>query len=179
MAAFGLGASNVGAVPTGVTAKEYGDGRNHTTVLTIAMTDAVTVADNAALADGALIYTFPAGDVVVNGATFNVAVNHDSGASAAGAGEMALGSTQSSGANATIGASASTDESFAGPLASVDTADDGVFTAGAASGNHVAVLAAGAHTVYLNIADTWADVTGTALDSDLAGTVTINWTLCA
>ena len=38
--------ANAGTPNTGVTAEEYGDGRNHVTVLTVSQTDALTTADD-------------------------------------------------------------------------------------------------------------------------------------
>jgi len=170
----GLGVGNAGTPNTGVSAVEYGDAKNHTTVLTVNQADALTVADNAALADGYLLYTFPAGAINIKSAHMDMEVNHADGESAAGAGEFGLGTTMASGANATLGASASTDEDICGPLASVDTADAAVSTvlAGAFVGDDTAT-----HACYFNVADTWGDVAGTDLDADIVGTVTIHWTL--
>lgn len=176
MSAFGLGCSGAGTPNTGVTAVEYGDGRSHTSILTVSQTDALTVADNAALADGYLLYTFPAGAFAVNSAMMSIEVNHADGESAAGAGELALGTTASSGANATIGASATTDENICGPLAGVNTTDAAVNTV---LYSQLVIATGGAHTVYLNIADTWANVTGTDLDADIVGTVVLSWTTLA
>ena len=50
--------TNVGTVGTGVTAVEYGDAYNHTTVLTINAVDAITVADTAALPAGRSSWQF-------------------------------------------------------------------------------------------------------------------------
>ena len=165
---------NVGTANTGVIAAEYGNGYNHVTVLTVAQTDAVTLADNAAIADGSLLYTFPAGAIHIVSAHMDLAVTHVSAASAAGAGEFALGTTAATGAVATIGASASTDENICGPLAGVDTADAAVSTVKVSG---VVLDDTATHYCYFNLADTWADVTVVSLDSDIAGTVVLNWTL--
>ena len=65
---------NVGAVNTGVTAEEYGDGRNHVTVLTVSQVDALTLGDSENLADGYLLYTLPAGSVVVSVTYMSMAI---------------------------------------------------------------------------------------------------------
>jgi len=165
---------NVGTANTGVTAVEYGDGHNHTTVLTISQTDALTVADNAALADGYLLYTFPAGAIAVNSATMSMAVTLAEDTTATP--EVGLGTTEGSGANATLGAADAACENILGPA----TADDCAGTAELLTGvSALAIEAAGDHTVFFNVADTWADTAGSDLTGDIAGTVVINWTLLA
>jgi hypothetical protein len=171
---FADGVSNCGVANTGVSAVEYGDSRTHTTVLTISQADALTVADNAALSDGYLLYTFPAGALHIHAAHMDVEVNHADGESAAGAGELGLGSTAGSGANATLGAVATTAEDICGPLTSVDTADAAVSTV---LGGNTVYDDTATHYCYFNIADTWGDVTGTDLNADIVGTVTLVWSL--
>jgi len=169
----GLTSSNVGVANTGVVAQEFGNSRQHVTVLTVAQTDAITLADNAAIADGSLLYTFPAGAIFIHAAHMDLAVTHDGAESAAGAGEFALGTTLSTGAYATIGASAATDENICGPLAGVDTADAAVSTVKV---SNLILDDTATRKCYFNIADTWANVASTALDSDIAGTVILEWT---
>jgi len=165
-------AVNVGVAGTGVTAVEYGDGHNHTTVLTIAATDAVTVADNAALADGHLVYTFPAGAIIVNSGYLSAAISvaEDTTNSAA---EAALGTVVGAGANATLGAVGATSEDISGPAASITC--DGAAEVVTMLATDILIAAAGAHTVFFNIASTWGNTAGTDLTGDLSGTAVINW----
>jgi hypothetical protein len=168
------GGSAAGTVGTGVTAVEHSsDGKNFTTILTLTGV-AFTIGDNAALADGALIYTFPAGAVVINSASINVGLSLTTGTPTTDTPEVALGTTIASGANATLGAVAATAEDICGPAVADDVAGTAeVLT----TGSSFVIEAAAAHTVHLNYADTWADVDDTAATA--AGTVAINWTLLA
>ena len=69
-------ADGVGTANAGVTAVEYGSGVNHKTVLTVNQAAALTLGDNASLADGYLLYTFPAGALVVNSASMSMGVTN-------------------------------------------------------------------------------------------------------
>lgn len=162
-----------GTPAAGVTAVTYGDGVNFTTVLTVAQTNAITVADNAALADGSLLYTFPAGEILITGASMSIGVTlaEDTTATA----DVGLGTLQGSDAQATLDA----DDAACENILTGQTAADCNGTATVKTvGNQVLVIAtADAHTVYFNIADTWADTAGADLTGDIAGTVTLKWTL--
>lgn len=167
---------NIGTAGTGVTAVEYGNGYTHTTVLTIAATDAVTVADDAALADGHLVYTFPAGALIITAGYLSgaISVAEDTTNSAA---EAALGTTMSTGANATIGASAATDEDISDPAASITC--DGVAEVVTMLATDKMIATGDAHTVYFNIASTWGNTAGTDLSGDISGTGVIVWNFIA
>lgn len=167
---------NVGAANTGVTAAEYGDGYNHTTVLTIDVTDAITVDDDAALADGYLVYTFPAGAIIVNSGYLSgaISVAEDTTNSAA---EAALGTTMAAGAVATIGASAATDEDISDPAAGIVC--DGVLEVVTMLATDVLIATGDAHTVHFNVASTWGNTAGTDLTGDISGTAVINWKFVA
>lgn len=168
-------ADSAGTAGTGVTASEEGDGRTHTTVLTVAATDALTVADNAALSDGHLVYTFPAGEIIIESAYMSMGVTLAEDTTQAAA-EIGLGTTAGTGAAATLGAVAATAENILGPA--TPTACDGtatVTTAAVGAGTPLVIATAGAHTVYFNIAATWADTAGADLTGDIAGTITLCW----
>jgi hypothetical protein len=163
----------LGTANTGVTAVSYGDGKNFTTVLTISQVDAIEVADNAALADGYLLYTFPAGPIVVSAAYMTMAVTlaEDTTATA----EVGLGTTIGSGANATLGAVGAAAENIITAQVAADC--NGTATVKTIADQVLVIEAAGDHTVYFNVADTWADTAGSDLTGDIAGTVTLKWTL--
>jgi len=167
--------SNVGAVNTGVTAVEYGDGYNHTTVLTVSQVDALTVADNAALADGYLLYTLPAGACVINSAYMTMAVTlaEDTTATA----DVGLGTTVGSGANATLNAVGAAAENILTGQTSADC--NGTATVKTVADQVLVIESGGDHTVYFNVADTWADTAGVDLTGDIAGTVVLNWSFMA
>jgi len=161
----------MGVAGSGVTAVESGVGNRRTTVLTLAKTNAFTVADDANLCDGHLVYTFPAGEILIESvsASINVTLAEDSANAAA---ELGMGNVIGSDAQATLGADNAGCENFLGPIATADMAG----AANVLTQTQELVLAtADPHLVHVNIGSTWNDTAGTDLTGDLAGTVTINW----
>lgn len=168
--------ASVGTVETGVTAVEYGDGLHHCTVLTLTDFAVGTSDDDAALAIGGKLYTFPAGAYAIDGVKVNVgltladAVQTDTP-------ELGLGTAQASGANATLGAAGATTENIFEGTATADVAGTALVSAkNPTAGAPLLVQTSGglAHTLYLNAAVTWADLTAaSAVTAD--GTVTIFW----
>lgn len=69
--------ANIGAAGTNVVATEYGDGFNHTTILTLTNADLGAVGGAGNLAIGALIYTFPAGAHVHSVTSASVSLQGD------------------------------------------------------------------------------------------------------
>lgn len=164
--------SNVGTAGTGVTAVEYGDGINNTVVLTLSGV-AATIGDTAALAGGALIYTFGAGTVAIHNIVIDAGLTLTTGTPTTDTPELGLGTTQGTGANATLGDVAATAEDIsAGPVVASDIAGT---PAQLAAGPNLVIDSGSAHTVYFNYADTWANVDNTAATID--GTVVINYTI--
>lgn len=163
-----------GTANTGVTAVTYGGGKDFVTVLTVAVTDAVDVADNAALADGYLLYTFPAGAIAVTAASMSMALTLAEDTTATP--DVGLGTVVATGAVNVLGGTATFENILTGQAA----ADaNGTATVKTVVNQPLAIEAAGAHTVYFNIADTWADTAGADLTGDIAGTVVLKWSLLA
>lgn len=168
-----VGAGTAGTAGTGVTAVETFDGSLYTTVLTFTAFEVMTLTgDNAALADGALAYTFPAGDILVEGGLLTGTVDADMSVTT-DTPEVGCGTVVASGANATLGAVGATSENILGPFVAASVNDGAVSGYNAASGPFV-IASAGAHTVYLNAADTWADVTAAA-PLTFTGTIVLKW----
>jgi hypothetical protein len=168
---------NVGAAGTNVTAVEYGDGVQHTTVLTIAGLD-FTIAAAADEAIGNLIYTFPAGVHVHKVSYMSVALQ-GTGTVDGDTPDVALGSVEATGAVALLNGTATFEDYITGQTA----ADcNGTATVAGPLGATAGILtgislnaAADAKTVYLNIAAGWAGAdTATA-----SGTVVLEWTTLA
>ena len=164
---------NTGVANTGCVAQEYGDSYSHQTILTISQLAALTSADNASLADGYLLYTFPAGEIIINSASMQIALTNA---------EHAL-ETPVVGLGTTLGSTAVADLTNPATLQNIIT---GTAVAGMAEEVLVKtaiptaavpfVIADGdAHTLYLNMAAAWGNTAGTALDVDLSGSVIINW----
>lgn len=168
--------TGVGTAGTNVVATEYGDGKHHITKLVLTAV-AITVGDNAALGVGSLIYTFPAGVISVKAATGSVALTMED-AIKTDTPEIGLGTVIASGAIATLGAGAATMEDIGGPHAMDDTNGTAeLMDSVVALTQPLAIPAASAHTVHLNYADTWANVTDT--DSGSTGTIWLEWALLA
>ena len=172
-------ASNVGTPGTNVTAVEYGDGRLHTTVLTLSSI-AYTIGDNAALAIGAAIYTFPAGAIAVDYAYISVALSATDAANQADTPEVGVGTTQGSGANATLGAVGAGAENIVEGVAVADANGTAKVVSDLPNGateTPLLIATGDSHIAYLNYADTWAD--GTDQSATASGTVVLKWTFLA
>lgn len=165
-----VSSTNVGTAGTGVTAVEYGDGVDHLTILTLTGV-AFTIGDTADLADGALIYTMPAGAVVIDSATISVGLSLTTGTPTTDTPEVGLGSVIASGANATLGDVGTTSEDILGPAVANNVAGTAEV---ATSATGMVMNTGAAHTVHLNYADGWANVDNTAATA--AGTVVLRWT---
>jgi hypothetical protein len=168
-----LPSQNAGTANTGTTAVEYGDGRQHTTVLTVATT-IPAIAGGAALSVGKLLYTFPAGAIVVDKAYMSMAITQSQGNITADTPDVGLGTVIAAGANALL-----SDTSGAENVLTGQTANDCNGTAEVKTvGDQILVIeAGGAHTLYFNVADDWA-ASGDAAAA-IAGTVTIHWQFMA
>lgn len=163
---------NVGSVSSdGISKQEFGDGYNHTTILTINKIDAILSGDAAALSSGYLIYTFPAGEIVVNSSKMSMAITATA-EQVADQADVGLGTTIGSGVNALLSAvDAAAENVITGTTAANANGTPTVLTVG----TQLVIAAAGDHTLYFNIADTWADDTSGDLTVDIAGTVIVNW----
>ena len=169
-----------GTAATGWTAVEQGEGTRRRTILNLtAALSVVTTPDAEALGDGVLAYTFPAGQIIVHEVYGDVGLDIDDNANDEDTPEVGLGTTQTTGAVATLGASAATDENIWGP--NVATGCDVIAVAADAiqviSSPNLIITGAGAHTVYFNVADTWANGAGTADLFVNAARFVIDWTL--
>lgn len=170
---------NAGTVGTNVTAEEYGDGVHHTTILTLASVD-YTIGDNAAAADNSLLYTFPDGEIIIERCSMSLGLTLTAGTPTTDTPEACLGTTAASGVNATCGDVAATTENLlvegsTNTLADVAGTVLTTTVLGTTGSNDGFIIAdADAHTLYLNFADTWADVDDTAATA--SGTVTCAWT---
>jgi hypothetical protein len=169
--------SNVGSANTGVTAVEYGDGYNHVSVLTVSQGNALTTGDNANLADGYLLYTLPAGTVVVDYAYMTMAITHDDAASQSDTPDVGLGTVEGSGAVATLDGTATFENIITGQTAANCNGTATVKTALPTAAVPFIIAAADAHTIYFNAADGWAD--NNVQTADIAGTVVLAWRFLA
>jgi len=177
---FGAGADdqtpltsvNVGTASTGVTAVEYGDAINHTTVLTISST-LPAIAGGADLAVGKLLYTLPAGAELIESAYMSVALTAADGNIDADTPDVGIGTVIGSGAVAVLGGTATFENIVTGQTATNCTGTATVKATAPTAGVDLEIATAAAHTVYLNVADGWA-ASGEAA-CPVTGTVILNW----
>jgi len=161
-------AANLGTANTGTTAAEYGDGRVHQTVLTVATT-LPAITGGADLAVGKLLYTFPAGEIIVESAHMSLAITQSEGNITADTPDGGLGTTIGSGAVAVLGGTAGFENVLTGQTFNNCNGTAEVLTLVTS----LVIADAANHTLYFNVADGWA-ASGDAA-AGLAGTVIVNW----
>ncbi len=178
-----MGVGPAGTAGANTTLVESGQGNHRVADILIASgTSLVTTPDTAALGQGILVYTFPPGTIIINKIYGDIGLEINDATNVGDTPEVALGGTQTSGAVATIGASAATDEDLWGPhvVTGCDTGaapTDAIQQMNGTAGLNIIILAAAAHTVYLNCADNWANGAGTADVTVQNGRFIIDFTL--
>lgn len=151
-------------------AEERGDRHAHRTVLRVQST-LPAIAGGANLAVGKLLYTFPAGEVIVRAASMSMAIKQTQGFINADTPDVGLGTVVASGAVALLSGTATFEDILTGQTA----ADcNGTATVKTVSNQVLTVATASAHTVYFNVADLWA-ASGDAA-ALIYGTVVLDWT---
>jgi hypothetical protein len=165
--------ANRGTVATGSTLTfDSSDGYFHTTRIAVSTT-LPAIAGGANLGVGKLIYTFPAGAIVINSSYMSVAITQTQGNITADTPEIGLGTVIASGAVAVLSGTATFEDVLTGQVA----ADCNGTATVALVGTQLLIPAAGVHTLHINVADGWA-ASGDAA-ALLVGTVTFNWTILA
>jgi hypothetical protein len=164
---------NVGAVNAlaGLTVAEYGNGSNHRTVLTLDAMDVGSPTGAAALGFGKLLYTLPAGACIIKASKINFSLQ-GGGVVDADTPDVGLGTVIASGVVSVLSGTATFENIMTGQTFNDCDGTAEVKTALATSSPFALVVeTADAHTIYLNVADTWAGA-----DSLTAtGTITIEW----
>ncbi len=170
----------VGTTGTSIDAIEMGDGMNRRTILKVTAPIAVvTTPDDESLCDGHLIYTFPAGQIIVHEVYGDVGIEIDDSTNIADTPEVGLGTVIGTGAIATLGAAVTTMENLWGPHVmagcdvGADTSDAGQWV----SRKGFVILGAAVHTVHFNMADVWTNGNGTKDAYLQAGRFIIDWSL--
>ncbi|MEK9723071.1 MAG: hypothetical protein VW405_06245 [Rhodospirillaceae bacterium] len=163
---------NTGTANTGTTAVEYGDGYHHTTVLTVATT-LPAIAGGANLAVGKLLYTLPAGAIIVDGAYMSLAITKSEANITADTPDGGLGTVIGSGAVATLDGTGTFENILTGQTFNDCNGTAEVKTAIPTAGVPFVIESGAAHTIYFNVADGWA--AGGDAAAGLAGTVVLNW----
>lgn len=164
---------NVGTAATGVTAVEYGNGYEHTTVLTVS-TVLPSIAGGASLGVGVLLYTLPAGAQIISESYMSMAITQTTGHINANTPTVGLGTVIASGAISVLSGTATFQDIMVGSAAANCTGTPTVNTALATSSPFVVIRnAAAAKTIYFNAAAAWSASGDPA--AILAGTVTLHW----
>lgn len=166
--------SNIGAANslTGLTVAEYGDETHHKTVLTLDAVEVGSPTGAAALGFGKLMYTLPAGACLVNASKFNLSLQ-GGGVVDADTPDVGLGTVIASGVVSVLSGTATFENIMTGQTFNdCNGTAEVVTTLATSSPFSLIVETSGAHTIYLNVADTWAG----ADDITATGTITIDWT---
>lgn len=145
------------------------DGVNFQAIITM---DSVlpAIAGGAALGVGVLAYTLPAGAVIVESASMSMAIQQTEGNITADTPEVGLGNVIASGAVAVLSGTPAFENVLTGQVA----ADcDGTPTVKTVADQVLVIEAADAHTIYFNVADTWA--AGGDAGALISGTIIINY----
>ena len=139
----------------------------------------MTLGDNVALGDGYLLYTFPAGVIVIDYAYMTMSLTAGSSDLQADTPKVGLGSVIATGAVADL----TTPATFMDIITEQDANDSNgtaeVKTALPTAGVPFIVETGGAHVVHFNVANTWSDDEQADLTADIAGTVVIAWRFLA
>jgi hypothetical protein len=174
---FGLGADtsagNYGEVAavTGLTVTEYGDETNHKTRLTFDAVALGSATGAAALGFGLLVYSLPAGACVVRSSKINLSLQ-GGGVVDADTPDLGIGTVIASGVVSVLGGTATFENILTGQTMNDCAGTAEVKTALATSSPFALVVeTADAHTIHLNVADTWAG----ADDITVTGTIDIDW----
>lgn len=164
-------AKYLGTAATGVTAQEQGMGRYHVTTLTFSAVTVGSPAGAADLAFGKLLYTLPAGAVVVKSASMSVGLSNTGGVVTADTPDTGIGTTIGSGVQAVLSGVGAAAENILTGQTSNDV--NGTAEVKTVADQTLVIEAAGAHTVYLNVADGWAG----ADTVKATGTVVLEWVI--
>jgi hypothetical protein len=172
-AVFVAGARGAGTPGTGVVAAEYGDAKEHTTVLTL-NTTLGAIAGGAFLGLGNLLYTLPAGVQLVKSAYMSVAITQTQAHITNDQPDVGLGTVVASGAVQVLDGTATFENILTGVTATDCNGTASVSAAKCtASPFELVRLAADAKTIYFNAAYNWA-ASGDAA-AILTGTVVLKW----
>ena len=161
-----------GTVGPGLTSVvEEGAGPFHVTKINIGG-GTVAAVGGAALGLGKLIYTFPTGAIAINSIHMNAGLSAPS-VNVAVSTDQGVGSVIGTGAVSVLGGTSAFEDGVEGQTAVANGSLANKTQAGGGTYGGARILeAAGAHTIFWNVAATWAG----AETMTMTGTVWINWT---
>jgi len=150
-----------------VVANETGFDSHRITTIDIASLNLITTT-NASLGAGKLIYTLPAGNIIIKRATIALGIIGTAALNVADTPDLGLGTVVASGAVAVLSGTGTFENILTGQT--VSACDNTVTMASVAT--TLTIASAAAHSIYLNIADGWAGVDAGMLAT---GRVIIEW----
>lgn len=150
-----------------ITVNETGVDSEHVTTIDIANLSLITTT-NASKGDGKLLYTFPAGNIIVKSCSMALGIIGTAALNVADTPDLGLGTVVASGAVAVLSGTATFENIMTGQT--VSACDNTVTLAGVDT--ILPIASASAHTVYLNIADGWAGIDAGMLAT---GRVVLKW----
>lgn len=167
-------AATVGTAGTNVVAQEHGDGVFHYTKLTCTAFAVGTGGDAEDLTIGGLVYTFPAGALMISDGSVKGVFDQASHGSISD-GEVALGTVVGAGAEDTVETVGGEDLMVAQAISSV-TLGTTVVTVGGLAATAPKIIASGAspRTCYLNLAATWPNIAAPEAVT-FTGVITLRW----
>ncbi len=167
---FGVfAAEGTPATPATGTLSVTETGVDQARVTTIDIADLSLIATtNASKGDGKLLYTLPAGNVIITRASIALGIEGTGALNAADTPDLGLGTVVATGAVAVLSGTATFENILTGQT--VSACNGTVQLATAAS--TLTIASAAAHTVYLNIADGWA---GIDAGMKATGRVVLEW----
>ena len=162
----------IGTPAAGVTAVEYGDGRIHQTELAI-NSALPAIAGGANLGVGKLLYTFPAGVQVIEGAYMSIGITQTQGNINADTPTVGIGTVIASGAIANLGGTATFEDIIEQQVAANCTGTATIIGMPPPGGVPIYTNVSDSKSVYFNVANGWSAGGDTA--AKITGTVTILW----
>jgi len=150
-----------------ITTKEYGDSKQKVTLLTLD-TFVLPNTANGASGNGALLYTLPAGAQSIKATRFNVGLHGTNGDIVADTPDCGIGSVKAAGAVSVLSGTTTFEDYLTGQT--MNDANGTVETTILATS--FLTNTGGTKAVYLNCADTWANISPLHVN----GSILIEWT---
>ena len=163
--------ANVGTAGTGVTVVEYGTRFWHHTELTLAITLPDIPSGNNDFSLGNIIYTLPAGAIVVHSCQMSLGITHSEGNINADQPDGGIGTVIAAGANATLNLTSGAENILTGQTFNNCTGTVELKTVQTS----LVIETVDAHVVHFNVADAFH--TGGDDAATVAGTVILEWSV--
>lgn len=152
---------------------EFGNGFAKVTVLTATALALPNIASGADLAVGDLIYTFPAGAIILEAVYVNLTLDPAGTENDAVVADLGVGSTLATGAVALLAGTPGFEDMMTGFGVTADGALAGITAQQSAVGGPMFIAAGDDHTVHVNVAAAWA--VSASQVTTYSGTIALVW----